>query len=340
MHYAKNKAGELIYASHLTPQEAYADVYYCPRCQKEVLWVKRSGARPYFRHGVESKVDPRESAWHQKSKASICGALRETGYLAACEVVVGAGAGERRADVYVPMEEGYLAIELQYSYLAWPDVRKREGDHQKAGGAVLWLLAQKASPLAYKSQRLNRLAPFLSYQPEIGFFLPYYEAAARRVELWQLDPFGAVEKRLALSLSNYLHYFSAKQKGQACRLTWPVTHRAPIKPPVPALTRQARERLLLRLRLRPNQAENRLLKHCYEASYPLQQFPTPLLLEKRALLLYEEPLWVALAYVLLLKEQGEKAPSSLATYLTPRPGLLCPPSQQKACLNALWTYEN
>ena len=121
----------------------------------------------------------------------------------------------RRADIYVPEQvkvSNNLAIELQYAPISAEDVFKRQADYQDVDCRVLWLLGYQSTYHSIfdnnhkgpTSKTLNAVRPFLRYDYEFGFYLPFWHEASGKVVLLTVNLYGQGQKQIRMSIERYI----------------------------------------------------------------------------------------------------------------------------------------
>lgn len=224
MKFAQREDESFVFAVDLIDENGQKvptiESYYCSQCKRAVYLKKGKDTRPHFAHYAKTIKDHHkvnESDIHFDQKTIIHGKLKTVdieGYIEhAVEKQV------RRADIYVPEQvkvSNNLAIELQYAPISAEDVFKRQSDYQDVDCRVLWLLGYQSTYHSIfdnnhkgpTSKTLNAVRPFLRYDYEFGFYLPFWHEASGKVVLLTVNLYGQGQKQIRMSIERYINYFN------------------------------------------------------------------------------------------------------------------------------------
>jgi competence protein CoiA len=150
MYTALNSRGEVVHAADIRNNQKAAAVYVsdnfkCPGCGNEVY--VRGGStyvKAHFAHRIFTSCNggEGESLKHKEAKFFLKTWLEKAGYDAEIEKVL-PEAGKQRADIYVPMQEKKVVLEIQRSVLDEQQFYKRQLLYELAGYTVIWIGIRK-----------------------------------------------------------------------------------------------------------------------------------------------------------------------------------------------------
>lgn len=300
---AINEKGELVYAQDIERKGIIGGDYTCPKCGQALSFHKRPGARAHFKHLKAKKPFLNESKQHLQAKTDLAKCLKAKGFDTELEVIFSNLSKERRADVLVRTSECTFTLEVQYSLIGRREVEAREADYLNYGIHVLWLLGE-GKQYDITKHNLNRLAPFLCYSKEWGFYLPYYRNKIAAVVIKCLDLLGNEWQTLTIRPEAYLRLVSAQKMGKPYTIHYPkVLNTNKRRHWQFYRNLQKRDQEILRS---PRKYEQIFLERLYQRGLSLQEIPPTLRLVKESCLLVEEPLWLVLAYLYLSKQSCKK----------------------------------
>lgn len=291
----------------------------CPQCLQVVILKAGGQNKPHFSHLNQRQANFKsESDQHRNNKKYIFHELIKENIEANMEVRL--TSGERRADILVSSNsQQAAAIELQYALINHHEIEQREIDYGGHQIFVVWLLGKSSQHYEFNRLHLQRLMPFLGFHQTLGFYLPYWDEQNKRVLLIQVDGFAQVKKQYILSIADYLAIYvtyNLQINNKILDLLLP-DHKL-VMTPIKDISHL--RQIILK---KPNKQEAALIDWLRRCRYSLWELPNSIHSYQQESLLYVEPLWIIMAYYVVIKHSQPNSDAKiifeeLASLITPR----------------------
>lgn len=287
MKFAQRKDGSFVYAVDIANNgvfdEKLQNTLFCPYCKQAVFLKMGKETIAHFAHYASNNDQHNhinESDIHYSQKIGIYDQLKVKQIEGQLEYEIESRL--RRADIFVGRQPGVtheLTIELQYSPISSEAVFKREEDYQKVGVRVLWLLGYqsnyqqifKAKDSKVKASHLNTVRPFLKYQYDLGFYLPFWQEEFERVLLLSIDLYGRPVKQTRLSIGRYIDHFNQNFEAETGDFLANLILQKDT--PVKSLPPKNITNSITKILVNPTKSQQNILSFLYQNQMYLQDFP-------------------------------------------------------------------
>ena len=112
------------------------NIFYCPNCDKEVMFVNSVTKIRHFRHYDDNECSSEpDTEQHTLFKKQIYDILVKAGYSCNYEVKI----GNRVADIYGVGRGLKLVVECQLSPISPEELKARDYDYHKLGFETIWI---------------------------------------------------------------------------------------------------------------------------------------------------------------------------------------------------------